>query len=115
MSFQKELEKRLDASIELFPKDIFEHFSKKRMFGGIAYLFHGKMTVGIIKGYLMVRIISKKIDTFLQLDHVKPMDFTKKPMKEFVYVLPEGLKTEEELQKWIELGLEHAQNKLKSL
>ncbi|WP_299435424.1 TfoX/Sxy family protein [uncultured Maribacter sp.] len=115
MSFQKELENRIDTSLSIFPENIASNFSKKRMFGGIAYLFHGKMTVGIIKGSLMVRIISEKIDAFLQLDHVKPMDFTKKPMKEFVYVLPEGFKTEEELQNWIELGLEHAQNKLKSL
>ncbi len=115
MTFQQELENRIDASLTMFPKKISSNFSKKKMFGGIAYLFHGKMTVGIIKNNLMVRIISKKIDAFLKLDHVKPMDFTKKPMKEFVYVLPEGFTTEEELQNWIELGLEHAQNKLKSL
>lgn len=33
-------------------------------------------------------------------------------MKEFVYVSPDGFKTEETLQHWIELGLEHAKSKL---
>ncbi|WP_121069175.1 TfoX/Sxy family protein [Maribacter vaceletii] len=114
MSFQKELENRIDTAFSIFPKNITENFSKKRMFGGIAYLFHGKMTVGIIKGNLMVRILSDKIDHYLKLEYVKPMDFTNKPMKEFVYVSEDGFTTEEELQNWIELGLEHAQYKLKS-
>jgi hypothetical protein len=34
-------------------------------------------------------------------------------MKEFVFVSLEGFKTEEQLQSFIELGLEHAKNKLK--
>ena len=40
------------------------------------------------------------------------MDFTKRPMKEFVYVSENGMKTETELLHYIELGLEHAKSKL---
>ena len=46
------------------------------------------------------------------LPYVRPMDFTKKAMKDFIYVTAEGVSTEEQLQKWIELGLEHAKSKL---
>ena len=52
------------------------------------------------------------MEAVLQQDHVRPMDFTGKPMKEFIFVSPEGFKTEEQLQSWIELGLEHAKSKL---
>jgi hypothetical protein len=40
------------------------------------------------------------------------MDFTKRAMKEFIYVASEGFKTESKLLHWIELGLEHAKSKL---
>ncbi len=70
------------------------------------------MTVGVIKNDLMVRIIDSKIDDELKKEFVRPMDFTGKPMKEFVYVSIDGFKTEEELQYWIELGFEHAKYKL---
>lgn len=115
MTYQEELEFRIDGALTIFPKSIYEDFSKKRMFGGLAYLYKGKMTIGIIKKDLMVRIVSTKIDDYLKQEHVRPMDFTKRPMKEFVYISPDGCKTEEQLQNWIELGLEHAISKLKSL
>ena len=72
------------------------------------------MTVGIIKNDLMVRIIGPKIEYRLKLAAVRPMDFAKRPMKEFVYVSAKGYDTEEQLQNWVELGLEHAQNKLRN-
>jgi hypothetical protein len=34
-------------------------------------------------------------------------------MKNFVYVSQDGLNTEEQLSKWIELGIEHAKSVLK--
>ena len=114
MAYNEDLEKRLDVAIGVFPKNITDHFSKKKMFGGLAYLFKGKMTVGIIKNDLMVRIIGPKIEDRLKLAAVRPMDFAKRPMKEFVYVSAKGYDTEEQLQNWIELGLEHAQNKLRN-
>ena len=114
MAYNEDLEKRLDFAIQVFPKKIAEQFSKKKMFGGLAYLFKGKMTVGIIKNDLMVRIIGSKVDTILKMKNVRPMDFAKRPMKEFVYVSAKGYDTEEQLQHWIELGLEHAQDKLRN-
>ena len=82
------------------------------MFGGLAFLYKGKMTVGIVKNDLMVRVPADKMDDILNKTHVRPMDFTSKPLKEFVYVSKEGSVNEEQLQHWIELGLEHAKNKL---
>ncbi len=112
MAYNQDLEKRLDFALKVFPKSISGYMSKKKMFGGLAFLYKGKMTVGIIKNDLMVRVISSKMDNILTIDAVRPMDFAKRPMKEFIYVSSKGFETEEQLQNWIELGIEHAQNKL---
>lgn len=114
MAYNEELEKRLDFALRLFPKDITKHITKKKMFGGLAVLLKGKMTVGIIKNDLMVRVVAGKMSRLLEMDVVRPMDFAKRPMKEFIYVSSAGYESGEQLQHWIELGIEHAQNRLKT-
>lgn len=109
MAYDEELVKRIRGAAALFPEELTE----KKMFGGVAFLYQGKMTVGPVKNDLMVRVIGAKIENILQQEFVRPMDFTGKPMKEFIFVSPEGFKTEEQLHEWIELGLEHAKSKLK--
>ena len=108
MAFNEQLAIRIREQLKLFP----EEFTEKKMFGGICYLYNGKMTVGIVKEDLMVRVISNKMEEILKSDHARPMDFTKRPMKEFVYISEYGIKTEEELLHFVELGLEHAKSKL---
>ena len=85
-----------------------EHITEKRMFGGYCFLYKGKMCVGETKERLMVRIVSEKMENVLAMPNVTPMDFTVKPMKEFIFVKPKGYDTEEKLQQWVELGIEHA-------
>lgn len=108
MPFSNQLANRIREQLKLFP----EEFEEKRMFGGVTFLYKGKMTVGIVKENLAVRIIADKMEKELEKTNVRPMDFTKRPMKEFVYVSKEGIKTETELLHYIELGLEHAKSKL---
>lgn len=108
MAFNEETANRIRQAVTLFP----ETFTEKKMFGGLSFLYSGKMTVGIVKEDLAVRVLAEKVDAELQKEFTRPMDFTKRPMKEFVFVSPEGFKTEAALQYWIELGLEHAKSKL---
>lgn len=82
------------------------------MFGGLAFLYKGKMTVGILKDELMVRIKPEHMGATLKMPQVKPMAFTGKPMKEFVFVSPDGFGTEAELHHWLEMGVAHALYKL---
>tara|TARA_R110002153_G_scaffold67719_1_gene180235 strand:- start:190 stop:528 length:339 start_codon:yes stop_codon:yes gene_type:complete len=112
MAYNEDLSKRINAAFSLFPKTITDEIVVKKMFGGLSFLYKNKMTVGIIKNDLAVRIITDKMNIVLKNKYVRPMDFTKKPMKEFIYVSEKGFATEEELHYWIELGLEHAQTKL---
>lgn len=108
MAFNQQLANRIREQLKLFP----EEFSEKRMFGGLSFLFKGKMTIGIVKEDLAVRITADKMEAELAKKHVRPMDFTKRPMKEFVFVSQDGIKTETELLHYIELGLQHAKSKL---
>ncbi len=112
MAYSTSLEQRIKSAFELFPEDIRTDINPKKMFGGMAYLYRGKMTVGIMKEDLVVRVVSEKMDDVMARPEVRPMDFTKTPMKEFIYVSPEGFESEEQLQYWMELGLEHAKRKL---
>ncbi len=99
-----EIVKRIQASLIPWNKDVVE----KRMFGGNCFLYKGKMCVGETKQRLMVRVVSEKMEKVLEMPYVEPMDFTGKPMKEFIFVTEKGFDTEVKLQKWVELGIEHA-------
>ncbi|MFT4832303.1 MAG: TfoX/Sxy family transcriptional regulator of competence genes [Psychroserpens sp.] len=110
MAYNEELAFRIRETLKLFP----EKFTEKKMFGVLSFLYQGKMTVGIIQGELIVRVISDKMEMILENPKTRPMDFTNRPMKEFVFVSEEAFKAEEELLPWIELGLEHAKDKIRN-
>jgi TfoX/Sxy family transcriptional regulator of competence genes len=78
--------------------------SEKEMFGGIAFLLDGKMFVGIVKDDLMVRVGPDHYDASLKRAHVRPMDFTGKPMLGYVFVAPDGVEEDTELERWIRLA-----------
>lgn len=81
------------------------------MFGGTCFLYKGKMCIGETKGRLVVRVINKKMRKILTSPFVSPMNFTGKPMKEFIFVQMDGFSSEEQLQQFVELGIEHAKSK----
>ena len=108
MAFNEALAKRIRDQLKLFP----EEFTEKKMFGGLSFLYKGKMTVGVMKDDLAVRVVHDKMNIELGKKSVRPMDFTKRPMKEFIYVSQDGFKTEVALLHYIELGLEHARTKV---
>lgn len=112
MPFDSTLAERVRNGLMSLPSPIRTDLSEKNMFGGIAFLLRGKMTVGIIGKELVVRVLHEKMEDMLKLDYVRPMDFSGKPMKEFVYVSPAGLEKEEQIDQWIALGIEHARHKL---
>ncbi len=105
----EDIVKRLRIALSPWKLDIVE----KRMFGGTCFLFKGKMCVGETKTRLMVRVPASMMDQVLTNSFVKPMDFTGKPMKEFIFVTSQGFNTEEKLQEWVEIGISHAKSKLK--
>lgn len=106
-------DEQLADRIRVYLKPLNAVITEKKMFGGLCFLYQGKMSVGIIKDQLIGRVISSKFDEALNDSYASEMDFTGRKMKNFVYVSQEGLITEQALSKWIELGIEHAKNALK--
>jgi TfoX/Sxy family transcriptional regulator of competence genes len=82
--------------------------SEKKMFGGIAFMVRGHMTVGIVKDDLMVRVGLEEYADLVRQPHARPMDFTGRPMKGFVYVASAGLEDDADLERWVERGLAYA-------
>ena len=62
--------------------------TERKMFGGLAFLCLGRMCCGIVGSDLMVRIPDDEFDAVMRNRYVRPMDFTGKPLRGFVYVSP---------------------------
>jgi TfoX/Sxy family transcriptional regulator of competence genes len=78
---------------------------EKKMFGGVGFLFHGNMLVGVWKESLVVRLGPDEGDDALLEPHVRDFDITGKPMKGWVLVAPEGLADVAQVKGWIERAL----------
>jgi TfoX/Sxy family transcriptional regulator of competence genes len=100
MSYDEALADRIRRSLGPRP-DVTE----KKMFGGLAFLLGGKMFCGIVKGELMVRVGPERYAAALAQPHVRPMDFTGRPMEGYVYVAASGAKTEKGIRRWVEHGV----------
>jgi TfoX/Sxy family transcriptional regulator of competence genes len=83
---------------------------EKKMFGGWALMLNGNMAVGVIKDDMVVRADPEQYDALLELPHARPMDFTGRPMKGWIYVAPEGLAEDADLRAWIARGVEYARS-----
>lgn len=82
--------------------------TEQRMFGGMAFLIGGRMAVGVVRDELMVRVGPDVHDDAIARSHVRPMDFTGRPMRGFVYVAPAGIVGDPDLQRWVEAGASFA-------
>jgi len=71
------------------------------MFGGVGFLLHGNMLVGIWKTSLIVRLAPEAAKAALKQSNVVPFDITGRPMKGWVMVEPDGIETDEHLADWI--------------
>lgn len=78
--------------------------AEKKMFGGLAFMSHGHMFVGIAGDDLMVRVGPQRYAEALLAPHAREMDFTGKPMKGYVFVAPAGFETDAALERWVGLG-----------
>ena len=78
--------------------------TEQKMFGGIAFMIGGRMAVGVVHDDLMVRVGPDAHDAAIARPHVRPMDFTGRPMRGFVYVAPAGVADDRRLTQWVEVG-----------
>jgi TfoX/Sxy family transcriptional regulator of competence genes len=96
MGYDEKLAERVRQAIKSY-----KAIGEIKMFGGLCFTLHGNMCVGVLKDELMIRVPREEHDRVAKMPHVRPMDFTKRPMKGFFFVRPAGLKTPAAVKKWL--------------
>jgi TfoX/Sxy family transcriptional regulator of competence genes len=79
---------------------------ERRMFGGLAFMVNGHMCCGIVGKDFVVRTGPDQYEEALSQPHARPMDFTGRAIRGFVYVDPKGLRSARKLKAWIQRGLD---------
>jgi TfoX/Sxy family transcriptional regulator of competence genes len=83
--------------------------TEKRMFGGLAFLLHGNMSVSASRnGGLLARIDPADTDAALARPHVTLMEMGGRTMDGWITVAPEGLKTKRQLAAWVKRSVAFA-------
>ena len=75
---------------------------EKKMFGGVGFLLHGNMLVGVWKDSLIVRLGPEEGEEALKEPHVSEFNITGRAMKGWVLVAPEGVEADDELSGWVQ-------------
>ncbi len=81
---------------------------EKHMFGGVAFMLNGNMCCGVHQAALMVRLAPEAADAALRKPHTRLFDLTGRPMKGWILVDAEGIKTAAGLKKWMDQGVAFA-------
>src|SRR5689334_21529651 len=102
MPYNQTLAERIRSQLQGIP------VVEKKMFGGVGFLLNGNMACGVNKEDLIVRVDPKKHLARLKKPHVRPFDMTGRPMKGWLLVEAEGVKTEKQLSTWVKEGVEFA-------
>lgn len=78
---------------------------EKKMFGGLAFMLRGHMCCGVLGEDLVVRVGPAAYEKALARAHARPMDFTHKPMRGYVYVALKGCAKPAALRSWLTMAI----------
>ena len=84
--------------------------SERKMFGGLAFMIEGHMCCGVLGDRLVVRVEPGRYRRMLSAPHIRPMDFTGRPLTGFLYVEPEGCKTSGALARRVRQAVEFVES-----
>jgi TfoX/Sxy family transcriptional regulator of competence genes len=102
MAYNEILSNRIREALENVP-----NVEEKTMFGGICFMVNDKMCIGVVHDDMMCRVGEEHHGEALERTGCREMDFAGRPMKGYVYVDIDGMKTAAKFQYWINLCLEH--------
>src|SRR5689334_8927645 len=84
---------------------------EKRMFGGLAFLINGNMSVAASgRGGLMVRVPPADTEKLLAREHVDPMVMAGRETRGWLRVSSDGVTTKRQLQSWVAKGVGYAKS-----
>jgi TfoX/Sxy family transcriptional regulator of competence genes len=85
--------------------------TEQRMFGGLAFLLAGNMSVAVSgRGGLMVRVDPKETEALLTKPHAGPFEMRGKAMQGWLRVDAEGVRTKRQLEPWVRRGVAYARS-----
>ena len=80
---------------------------EKKMFGGLTFMVGGQMCCGVLKNSPVVRVETGEFDALVAQPHVRPFDFSGRPMQNMVYVDVDALNDADALQTWVRRGTDY--------
>jgi TfoX N-terminal domain len=99
LAFDEILAERIRLALADVPE-----FYERLMFGGIAFMLSDHMTCGVIGDELVLRLGPEGAERALGRPHVRPMDFTGRPMRSMVLISLEALR-DDDLERWLRAGV----------
>lgn len=102
MAYDLKLAERIRSELNGIP------FIEKKMFGGVGFLIHGNMAVGVYKENIIVRVAPEEHAKLLKKTGAKNFDITGRPMKGWLMVEADGCKTKRQLGAWVNEGVAFA-------
>jgi TfoX/Sxy family transcriptional regulator of competence genes len=106
MAYDEELANRIR---ELLQDE--DGLTEKRMFGGLAFLINGNMSVNVSsKGGLMLRVDPARTPALVNAPHVEPFEMRGRPVDGWLRVGVEALDSDDELRRWVDYGVGYARS-----
>ena len=85
--------------------------TEQRMFGGLAFLVGGNMSVAASgQGGLLVRVDPAETDELLAEPHAQPFEMRGRSMRGWLRVDPEAVRTRRQLEVWVKRGVGYARS-----
>jgi TfoX/Sxy family transcriptional regulator of competence genes len=106
MAYDEDLANRIREIVLTEPA-----ISERRMFGGLAFLVDGNMSVGASRqGGVLLRVDPAEIDALLGKPHAHPFEMRGRVMQGWLRVDAGGLKTKRQLERWVARGVDYARS-----
>jgi hypothetical protein len=87
------------------------NLTEKRMFGGLAFLIGGNMSVSVSReGGLLLRCEPADTADLVEEPHASTAVMRGRAMEGWLRVAPDGVQSDEALQKWVALGVGYARS-----
>lgn len=106
MAYDEELAARIRELLDEQPS-----YTEKKMFGGLAFLIGGNMAVAASgQGGVLVRVDPEQCEKLLTTTKAQPMEMRGRPIRGWLRVDPEDLRTKRQLARWVKLGTTFARS-----
>jgi TfoX/Sxy family transcriptional regulator of competence genes len=101
MAYNEDIANRIRQYVLELPNVI-----EKKMMGGLTFMYNDKMCVGVIKDEMMCRINPNLHNNCIEKNGCRTMDFTNRPMKGYVMINKNGMKSNVDFAYWLNLAIE---------